>query len=95
MARKKTKTAADFSAELERDPEYQGRLARIERDAEAQGEAAASDERSLVADLEEAGIRIQSVYDLVNGGSGARSWRRLIMSRGSAGTASAENSRRS
>ena len=66
MPRKKPKTAAEFSADLERDPEYQGRLARIERDAEAQGEAAASDEQSLVADLQDAGIRIQSVYDLVN-----------------------------
>jgi len=66
VPRKKSKTAADFSAELERDPEYQGRLARIQRAAEAQSEAAASDEQSLVADLRNAGIRVQSVYDLVN-----------------------------
>lgn len=66
MPRKKPKTAAEFSADLERDPEYQVGLARREQDAEAQGEAAASDEQSLVADLQDSGIRIQSVYDLVN-----------------------------
>ena len=66
MARKKSKTAAEFSAELERDPEYQGRLARMERDAEDQEVAAASDERSLLVDLQGAGVRIRSVYDFVN-----------------------------
>jgi hypothetical protein len=66
VSRKKPKTAIEFSAELERDPEYQAARTRIQRDAEAQGKAAAQDERSLIADLERAGITIQSVYDLVN-----------------------------
>ena len=66
MPRKKSKSAAEFSAELERDPQYQGRLARIDRNADIQGETAASDERALVADLQKYGIRIHSVYDLVN-----------------------------
>lgn len=66
MPRRKPRTAAEFSAELERNAEYQGRLARNKRDAEAQGEAAAADERPLVADLERSGLRIHTVYDLVN-----------------------------
>jgi hypothetical protein len=66
MAKKKPKSASDFSAELERDPEYQARLARIQAKAEAQGEAAAVDEDALIADLEGAGIRVHSIYDFVN-----------------------------
>jgi hypothetical protein len=66
VPRKKPKAAIEFRAELDRNHEYQDRLVRIQLRAEAQGEAAADDERALIADLGSAGIAIQSIYDFVS-----------------------------
>ena len=65
MAKSRSRTAADFAAELETNPEYQQRLAERQAIASAQGAAAAEDERQLVAELGAAGVPVASVYDFV------------------------------
>jgi hypothetical protein len=65
MSRSKSKTAADFMAELAKDPEYQKQLAERQAVAAAQGVAAAEDERELVAELRATGVSVSSVYDFV------------------------------
>jgi len=61
----RSKTAAEFAAELANDPEYQKRLAERQVAAAAQGAAAGEDEQQLVAELRAAGIPVGSVYEFV------------------------------
>lgn len=65
MDNPKSKTAAEFKAELDNNPEYLRRLAERQSAATAQGAAAAEDERNLVAELRAAGVSASSVYDFV------------------------------
>jgi hypothetical protein len=65
MAKPRSKAAAEFAAELEKDAEYQKRLAERQAVAAAQDVAAAEDERQLVADLGAAGVSVTSVYDFI------------------------------
>ena len=66
MSKRKGKTAAELMAELERDPQYiaQRRL-RVEERRRKEAEYARA-EAPLVKDLREAGLAINSVWDLVN-----------------------------
>jgi hypothetical protein len=63
---RKEVTAAEFLADLERDPQYQEM--RQQRDAAFQElqRQCAEDERSVVEELNAAGFKVTSVYDLVN-----------------------------
>ena len=65
MPKPRSKTAAEFAAELKKDPEYEKRLAERQAIAAAQGAAAAEDERQLVAELGAAGVSVASVYDFI------------------------------
>jgi hypothetical protein len=66
MPRRSAKTAAEFVAQLQNDPEYQA--LRKSQDAELAKKSAicAADERGLVGELRGLGYDIDSVYDLVN-----------------------------
>ena len=66
MKKRQRKTAAELMAELNKDPAY---LERVERRDRAIDEAAAierEEERPLIAALRDAGVRVDSVWDLVN-----------------------------
>ena len=65
MAKSQSKTAAEFAAELEKDLEYQKRLAESQAVGAAQGAAAVEDERQLIAELGAAGVSVASVYDFI------------------------------
>lgn len=65
MAKSRSRTAAEFADELEKDPEYQKRLAERRAIAFAQGAAAGEDEQQLVAELRAGGVLVTSVYEFV------------------------------
>jgi hypothetical protein len=65
MTKSRSKTAAEFAAELASNTEYQKRLAERQAIAAAQGQAAAEDERPLVGELQAAGVAVASVYDFI------------------------------
>jgi hypothetical protein len=66
MSNKNWKTASELMEELANDPEYQARRAKMDVERKARRELLDQDQRSLVAELAEAGICVSSVWDLVN-----------------------------
>jgi len=68
MARRKRRmvTAAELVAKLEADPEYRRKEREQERKRAAFEAELAKDEANLVKDLARAGVRVTSVWDLVN-----------------------------
>ena len=66
MPRSRPKTAKEFVGELERDPVHKERRAVQDAALAKRAAEAAADEASLVRDLEDAGVSVTSVYDLVN-----------------------------
>ena len=65
MTKSRSRSAAEFAAELEKDPDYQKRLADRQEIAAVQGAAADDDERQLVAELGGVGLSVSSVYAFV------------------------------
>jgi hypothetical protein len=63
---RKGKTAEEFLAELEADPEYQARIRERDARIEAYDRELEAAERPIVDDLHRAGLEINSVWDLVN-----------------------------
>lgn len=59
-------TAAEAIAQMESDPEYQARLAEMEIQRAELHRRCAEDERLLVRELRALGLKVGSVYDLVN-----------------------------
>ena len=59
-------TAAEFIRQTEGDPEYQARLREMNLAREELRRRCEEDEVSLVAELRAVGLRVASVYDLVN-----------------------------
>jgi len=59
-------TAAEFMAELATDQEYLRKMQEIEHKMESLGAELTLDERSLVSDLADVGVIVESVWDLVN-----------------------------
>lgn len=67
MAKKrKPMTAAEYLALVADDPDYQRMMRKKEAARRALENELARDEESLVSDLREAGLRVGSVWDLVN-----------------------------
>lgn len=64
--RKENMTAAELMAKLNSDPDYLARKAIRESETDALSEACRNDESELVAKLNELGLRVDSVWDLVN-----------------------------
>lgn len=66
--RKKSKgiTAAELAAELESDQEYQRRAEAAESERQIRVREYRKAEQPIVADLQEAGVEVGSVWDLVN-----------------------------
>ena len=60
------RTAADFLAELEQDPEYQRSRAKADTEHRARTDALTRAEQPIVKDLRKAGFDVDSVWDLVN-----------------------------
>jgi hypothetical protein len=66
MTKRKRQTAAEFLAELQRDPDYVDRIQKRDaRIADTEQELTRAEAR-LVEDLRAAGAEIESVWDLVN-----------------------------
>ncbi len=65
-ARRPRKTAAELMAELAADPEHQAGVREDEMRRQAQGVELREAERPIVADLQTAGVYVESVWDLVN-----------------------------
>lgn len=61
--------AADFMKKLEADPEYQEMQKRKDLELEKRKAHLATDERSLIKELAEAGYQVESVWDFVNNNS--------------------------
>jgi hypothetical protein len=59
-------TAAEYIRQTEGDPAYQARLRKMEATREQLRQRCIRDEQELVAELRALGLRIESVYDLVN-----------------------------
>jgi hypothetical protein len=66
MPDESTKTAAELMAELAADASYQGKLRQIELERLAMEAETRADEESLVSDLRQAGVDVNSVWDVVN-----------------------------
>ncbi|MFO1369047.1 MAG: hypothetical protein U1F46_08625 [Marinagarivorans sp.] len=64
--RKENMTAADLMAKLNSDPDYLARRAIKEAEIDALSDACRNDESELVAKLNELGLPVDSVWDLVN-----------------------------
>lgn len=64
--RRKPKTAGEFMKELEADPEYQAAQAEQERELARREAAYAAAEAPLVKALADAGVEVDSIWDLVN-----------------------------
>ena len=65
MAKRKPITAGELMAQLENDPEYQERLREKKRERAELRRLDAEDEKELVAECNEAGFAITSVWDFV------------------------------
>jgi len=63
MPPRRSKTAAEFVRELQRDPQYVARQAVLRAEAEQRAAAIAQDEAPLVRELAESGIDVRSVWD--------------------------------
>lgn len=59
-------SAADLIAELQSDPEYQRKTQAAEAERQARVHELRHAERPIVADLRDAGVQVDSVWDLVN-----------------------------
>lgn len=59
-------SATELMAQLENDPEYQRRFQAAEAERQMRARFLSRAEQPIVADLERAGIRVESVWDLVN-----------------------------
>jgi hypothetical protein len=59
-------TAAEFIRQCENDPAYQARLKEMEAEREQLRRRCILDEQELVTELRTLGLRVESVYDLVN-----------------------------
>lgn len=59
-------SATEFMAELERDKEYQGKKAAFDAELQERTSALRGAEQPVVADLRNAGVEVDSVWDLVN-----------------------------
>lgn len=70
MAKKQAMTAAELMAELANDGDYQKKLREKELQSENLERILDEDERQLVAECNVAGVKIRSVWDLVNTASG-------------------------
>lgn len=66
MPRKQSLTAADLMAELAKDPEYQQKIREKEQQRKNLAKLLEEDESGLVAECNAVGVRIESVWDLVN-----------------------------
>lgn len=66
MAKQKPMAAADFMAQLEKDPEYQRKTREKEKQWKKQRAILDADQKELVSELNAAGIQVTSVWDLVN-----------------------------
>jgi hypothetical protein len=66
MTSNKAKTAAEFLAELEANPEWRAQRDRHEQQRRENHERILAAQRPLVDDLRAAGTRVESVWDLVN-----------------------------
>jgi len=64
--RKKSTTAAELIAQLDKDPEYQARRAKQDAASAKKAAICAADEKELVEGIRKVGYDIDSVYDLVN-----------------------------
>lgn len=59
-------SAADLMAELQNDPEYQRKIAAVEAECQEHVRRLREAEQPVVADLRDAGVQVDSVWDLVN-----------------------------
>ncbi len=59
-------TAAEYIRRTENDPAYQARLREMEAEREQLRQRCTEDEAGLVGELRALGLRVESVYDLVN-----------------------------
>ena len=59
-------TAAEYIRQTQNDPVYQARLREREAEREKLRERCTQDEKGLVSELRDLGLRVESVYDLVN-----------------------------
>jgi hypothetical protein len=59
-------TAAELMAQLQNDPEYQRKMQADEAERQVRVQELGRAERPIVADLRNAGIEVDSVWDLVN-----------------------------
>ena len=66
MTKKRSKTAAEFQAELDADPTYVAMRERQDALRRKLDDEARIEERPLVQDLRAVGVRVDSVWDLVN-----------------------------
>ena len=66
MSKRKPKSADEFMKELEADPEYQAAQAEQEEETAKKDKEFADAEAPLVKALSEAGVEVDSIWDLVN-----------------------------
>ncbi len=66
MKRNGPTTAAELMEQLQADPKYQERKATKDAEIEQLEIACSEDEAGLVSELNELGLRVSSVWDLVN-----------------------------
>jgi len=64
--KRRGKTAEELIAELEADPAWRAKRARIERETQDRATRLMAEEAPLVRDLQSAGVHVTSAWDLVN-----------------------------